>query len=60
MGKLGGRTGYASLTGTPSEVVAAIKAFQDAGVHTLFIMVPNNDQETLELLYPFCSTFVRN
>ena len=49
VGKLGGRTGYASLTGTPSEVTAAIKAFQDAGVHTLFIMVPNNDHETLEL-----------
>ena len=47
--KLGGRTGYASLTGVPSDVVAAINAFQDAGVHTLFIMVPNNDQETAEL-----------
>ena len=47
--KLGGRTGYASLTGTPSDVVAGINAFQAAGVHTLFIMVPDNDQETLEL-----------
>jgi len=47
--KLGGRTGYTSLTGTSNEVIAAIKSFQDAGVHTLFIMVPNNDQETMEL-----------
>jgi alkanesulfonate monooxygenase SsuD/methylene tetrahydromethanopterin reductase-like flavin-dependent oxidoreductase (luciferase family) len=47
--KLNGRTGYASLTGAPTDVVGAINAFQDAGVHTLFVMVPNNDQETLDL-----------
>ena len=44
------RSGYRGLLGSPGVVIKQVRAYQEAGVQGLFLMVPNDDDESRELL----------
>jgi F420-dependent oxidoreductase-like protein len=44
------RDGYRGLTGTPDDVVKLLREYEEVGVQGLFLMIPNADAESRELL----------
>ncbi len=43
------RDGYRGLTGSPDDIIRILKGYEDAGAHTMLLMVPNADVESREL-----------